>query len=71
MIRNTVSIDEIREATSNAILEVLKKYGVKLNGHSLIASDKSANVLASELQHMAEKGTLTVRNDRQQHVEST
>jgi hypothetical protein len=71
MSRHPVCIDEIREATSNAIREVLKKYGVRLNGHSLNASDNSAELLAGQLRDMAENGKLLVQNDRQQRVEST
>jgi hypothetical protein len=66
-----VSIDRIRESTNAAILEVLRRHGVLLNGHALLASDEASDVLAGQLNNMASSGKLMVGNDRQKQKVST
>ncbi len=58
MNERSISLEVIEQATSEAIVKVLERYGIKANGHALIACDKAANDLASELQQMEQQWTL-------------
>lgn len=66
-----VSIDRIRESTNAAILEVLRRHGVLLNGHALLATDGASDLLASQLSDLASSGKLMIGNDRQKQKVST
>ena len=58
MNERSISLEVIEQATSEAIVKVLERYGIKANGHALNACDKAANELAGELHRMEQKGTL-------------
>ena len=66
-----VSIDRIRESTNAAILEVLKRHGILLNGHTLLVTDESSDAMAGQLNSLASSGKLMIGNDRQKQKVST
>lgn len=60
----TISIEAIELATSEAIVAVLKQYGIQANGFALKAADQTARELAGQLKSMDVAGTLRL-NDKQ------
>jgi hypothetical protein len=65
----TISIEAIELATSEAIVKVLRRYGVQANGFALNAADRTAHELAGELKSMDEAGTLRL-NEKQKGRQS-
>ncbi len=64
MSDQTIPIKSIELATSEAIIEVLRRYGVQANGHALNAADRTASELAGQLRTMDEDGTLRLCNNQ-------
>ncbi len=64
-----IFIDAIQFATSEAIIAVLKRYGIQANGFSLNAADRTAHELADQLKTMDEADTLRL-NDNQKGRQS-
>ena len=62
-----ISIEAIELATSEAIVAVLKRYGIQANGHALNAADRTASDLAGQLRTMDEDGTLRLSNNEGRH----
>lgn len=59
-----ISIEAIELATSEAIVAVLKRYGIQANGFALNAADRSAQELAGQLKTMDEAGTLRMNENQ-------
>ena len=43
-----ISIEAIELATSEAIVEVLRRYGIQVNGHALNAADQTASACRAQ-----------------------
>ena len=64
MGNRTISIEAIELATSEAVVEVLRRYGIQANGFVLNAADRTAHELAGQLKTMNEAGTLRINDNK-------
>jgi hypothetical protein len=53
-----MSIETLQEHASEALLKLLQKAGIKLNGHALLACDEAARTLAAQIKSLEQKGNL-------------
>ncbi len=65
MNNRPISIEIIERATSEAIIAVLKRYGIQANGFAINAADQTASELASQLKAMNEAGTLRLIDNQE------
>ena len=57
-----MSIEAIEHATLEAIVAVLKRYGIQANGFALNAADRTESELVGQQRTMDEDGTLRLSN---------